>query len=364
MAIVTTVMTVNCGSSSLKLRLVDESDTVLDSEDIAVHKGQIDRERLSRFTERLGRVDAVAHRIVHGGDRFTGSVLVDRDVRSELMELIPLAPAHQPMALAAIDIVADQLPGLPVVACFDTAFHSRMPDAARDYALPRQWRDRFGIRKYGFHGLSHEYASTRAVGLLADKDIRIVVCHLGAGASLAAVRHGHSLDTTMGFTPLEGLVMSTRSGRVDPSILLWLQQHAGIGVEELADTLQYHSGLLGMAGNPNIGELRGRADRDARRAVDVYLHELCAAIAAMTAALGGLDALVFTGGVGENESFVRTHVATALGYLGVTVDEPHNVGAEPDTDISTPDAAVRTLVIAAREDVPMARDARMLLGGS
>jgi acetate kinase len=204
------------------------------------------------------------------------------------------------------------LPGVPAVACFDTAFHATMPPAATTYALPRRWRERFQLRRYGFHGLSHAYASRRAREMLAPRSsARLVTCHLGAGASLAAVRDGASVDTTMGFTPLEGLVMATRCGSVDPGMLLWLLERRSIETAELADALEHDSGLLGLAGTGDMRELLARSDEQAALALEVYLHRLRAGIAAMTASLGGIDALVFTGGVGQHSESIRACAAKA-----------------------------------------------------
>ena len=241
-----------------------------------------------------------------------------------------------------------------------------MPAAASTYALPPEWRKRWDLRRYGFHGLSHAYASRRAADLLgrAPDGLRIVTCHLGAGASLAAVRDGRSVDTTMGFTPLDGLVMATRSGSVDPGLVLWLAEHAGMPPAELAATLERRSGLLGLAGTADMREiLAGAAEGrpEARLALDVYVHRLRGSIAAMAAALGGLDALVFTGGVGERAPVVRALTADGLGFLGVALDPARNEAGPDDREIGAAVAPVRTLVIAAREDVEIAREVRAVL---
>jgi acetate kinase len=257
------------------------------------------------------------------------------------------------------------LPGVPAVACFDTAFHASIPAAAATYALPPEWRKRWEIRRYGFHGLSHAYASRRAAEILRRQveGFRVVTCHLGAGASLAAVRDGRSVDTTMGFTPLEGLVMATRSGNVDPGLVLWLHEHAGMPAAELAATLEHRSGLLGLAGTGDMRQVLERAeagDTEAKLGLGVYVHRLRGSIAAMAAAMDGLDALVFTGGVGENAPAVRKLTAEGLSFLGVAVDDARNQGAG-DREISTERSAVRTLVIAAREDLEIARQVRSIL---
>jgi acetate kinase len=253
------------------------------------------------------------------------------------------------------------------VACFDTAFHAAMPASAATYALPPDWRKRWDLRRYGFHGLSHAYASRRAAELLgrATKGFRVVTCHLGAGASLAAVMDGRSVDTTMGFTPLEGLVMATRSGSVDPGLVLWLQMHAGIPAAELAAALEHRSGLLGLAGTADMRAVLAAAaagDPNARLAADVYVHRLRAGVAAMAAAMGGLDAIVFTGGVGENAPTVRARAAEGLAFLGIALDAERNVASGGDREIGAAGARVSTLVVAAREDVQIAREVRQVLG--
>jgi acetate kinase len=344
------VLVVNAGSSSLKLRLLD-GDTLAWS-----HDG-----KPGDPLPELPEADAVGHRIVHGGIEFREAVRIDDDVRRRLEALSDLAPLHQPKSLAALDRVHALLPALPHVACFDTAFHQTLPAAAATYALPAEWRARFGVRRYGFHGLSHAYVSRRARELLGRAP-RIVTCHLGSGASLAAVLEGKSVDTTMGFTPLEGLVMSTRSGSVDPGLLLWLQEHEHLEERALAEALEHRSGLLGLAGTADMRVLLARTDADATLALGVYLHRLRASIAAMTAALGGLDALVFTGGVGENAAAIRTRAVEGLGYLGLALDEQANAEARPDADVSAGWAKARTLVISAREDLEIASQVRALLG--
>jgi len=359
------VLVVNAGSSSLKLRLLDASDHMLAGHDLPAPRGLADAAALREVLGTLGRIDAVGHRIVHGGTEFTEPVIVDEAVVEKLRLLSDLAPLHQPKSLAALDAVAAALPGIPAVACFDTAFHARMPAAAATYALPREWRQRWPLRRFGFHGLSHAYASRKAAELLgrSPKGFRVVTCHLGAGASLAAVTDGRSMDTTMGFTPLEGLVMATRSGSIDPGLVLWLEEHVGMPPAELAATLEHRSGLLGLAGTPDMRAILAAEQEDqaeAQLAVGVYLHRLRAGIAAMAAAMGGLDALVFTGGVGENAAAIRQRTADGLEFLGVKVDPERNEDAG-DREIGSRDARVRTFVVAAREDLEVARGVRELL---
>jgi acetate kinase len=311
----------------------------------------------------VGPIGAVGHRIVHGGTSFTAPVVVDAAVEKELRALVNLAPLHQPAALAALAAVRAAAPDVVQVACFDTAFHARLPPPATTYAVPASWRARFGIRRYGFHGLSHAHAARRAAELTGGR--RVVTCHLGSGASLAAVLDGVGVDTTMGFTPLEGLVMSTRSGTVDPGMLLWLQTSAGRSADELTDALFHSSGLLALAGTSDMRTVTERAaagEPDASLALSVYLHRLRAEIAAMAAAAGGLDTLVFTGGVGERSARVRSGAAEGLGFLGVALDPGRNAGHRGgDEEISAAGAAVRTLVVEAREDIEIARGVRACL---
>ncbi|MGH2736326.1 MAG: acetate/propionate family kinase [Actinomycetota bacterium] len=357
------VLVVNAGSSSLKLRVLDTDDEIVARHDLPALEG--DETKLRNLLEDLSEFDAVGHRVVHGGTRFTEAVRVDAGVLVEIEKLSDLAPLHQPKSLTAIAALERAAPKVPSVACFDTAFHSGMMDAAATYPLPRPWRERWPLRRYGFHGLSHAYASRRAAELTGDDDARVVSCHLGAGASLAAVRAGRSLDTTMGFTPLEGLMMATRSGSVDPGLVLWLQDQAGMGVEELTRALERESGLVGVAGTAEmkaVVEGAERGDDDCRLALDVYVHRLRAGIAAMAAALGGLDVLVFTGGVGENAPRVRAMAAAGLEFLGVALDEGLNERATPDAELTLRDATVRTFVVAAREDIEIARATRRVLG--
>jgi acetate kinase len=361
------ILVVNAGSSSVKLSLLGDHDETLAERELDAPRAQLDAAQLDdALSAGLGEADLVGHRIVHGGERFSEAVLITGDVEDELRALSELAPLHQPKSLDALDAVSAALPELPAVACFDTAFHATLPLAASTYALPAQWRTRWGVRRYGFHGLSHSWVASRAPALLERPalGLRIVSAHLGAGASLCAIADGRSVDTTMGFTPLEGLVMATRSGSVDPGLLLWLLQRHAVSTDELAQALEHESGLLGLAGSADMRVILARAqggDPVAGLALDVYLHRLCAGIAAMAAALGGLDVLVFTGGVGEHTPAVRARAVHALEFLGMAISEDANAAVREDADIGAPDARVRTLVVRAREDLEIARQARRLV---
>jgi acetate kinase len=346
------LLVVNAGSSSLKLRVLDGEDRTLADRALEWPR---DAPFPASALDGLPAADAVAHRVVHGGDALRSATWIDERVTAQLEDLTELAPLHQPRSLAAIEAAARELPDVPAAACFDTAFHAALPAAAATYALPEEWPR----RRYGFHGLSHAYAARRAAEL-TGRAPRIVSCHLGAGASLAAVAGGRSVDTTMGFTPLDGLVMATRAGSVDPGLLLWLLEHRDVTPEGLADALEHRSGLAGLAGTGDMRELLARDDDAARLALDVYVHRLRASIAAMAAAMGGIDALVFTGGVGEHAPAVRAAAASGLAFLGVALDPHRNAAAEGDADIGAAGAHVRALVVAAREDLEMARQVRAL----
>jgi len=357
-------LVVNAGSSSLKLSIIDATgDTTIATTSNESWDGA-DTDVIASFVADR-RVGAVGHRVVHGGTRFTEATVLDGATRGAIEALTSLAPLHQQRALAGIDAASAALPGVAAVACFDTAFHASLPEEASIYAVPAAWRERWGIRRYGFHGLSHRWAAHRAARLLHRpiSSLAMVTCHLGAGASLCAVAGGTSVDTTMGFTPLDGLVMATRSGSIDPGLVLWLLGQ-GMSVEQLDVGLDQHSGLLALAGTADMRVVladRERGDSDASTAFDVYVHRLCREIAGMTAALGRLDALVFTGGVGEHAPELRAAVAARLAYLGVTIDATANNASTTDAVISPTGRTVAALVVTAREDLEIAGQLRRLL---
>jgi acetate kinase len=361
------VLVVNAGSSSVKLTLLGPGDDVVADRELNAPRAVVDADELrAAVKDDFGDADVVGHRIVHGGERFRQAVRIDAQVEASLRELTALAPLHQPKSLAALDAVSGAMPDVPAVACFDTAFHATLPQPAATYAVPSAWRQRWRLRRFGFHGLSHAWIARRAPEILDVQaaDLRIVSCHLGAGASLCAIANGQSVDTTMGFTPLEGLVMATRSGSVDPGLLLWLLERTGMTEAELADALEHDSGLLGLAATADMREVLARAaggHPEAQLALEVYLHRLRAGIAAMAAALGGLDALVFTGGVGERSPDIRSRCVAELGFLGLALDERRNMDATGDCEITEPKAHARTLVLLAREDLEIARQARALV---
>lgn len=362
------ILVVNAGSSSLKLSVLD-GDRLLQSEELSVCGAAVDAERIAGAVRELGPVNAIGHRIVHGGDRFFEAVKVDAGVLASLWELADLAPLHQPAALEVLEMVGRIVPDCPAVACFDTAFHATLSPGAATYALPREWRERWGLRRFGFHGLSHAYAARRAAELLgrAPDGLRVVTCHLGAGASLAAVRSGRSVDTTMGFTPLEGLAMATRSGSVDPGLLLWLLERTELTEQQIAHALEHESGMLALAGSADMRTVIEHAavgNVDARLALDVYVHRLRGGIAAMAAAMDGLDVVVWTGGVGEHAPAIRVAASDGLGFLGVRIDGARNRAATEDCDLTGPGASASAVMIRAREDLEIARQVcEVLVGG-
>lgn len=360
------VLVVNTGSSSVKLRLLSSGD-LLGSTDLGAPSTLDPSAVADTVGELAGEsgVDAIGHRIVHGGPDFTAPVVVDDKVRAALESLVDLAPLHLPPSLAGLDAVGAALPSVPAVACFDTAFHATLTLPAMTYALPKEWRD-MGARRYGFHGLSHAYSARRAPEILGrDPDgLRLVSCHLGAGASLCAVDSGRSVETTMGFTPLEGLVMATRSGSVDPGLVLWLQRQRGLSADEVSEGLERRSGLLGLTGTADMREVLERmstGDIDAGLAFQLYVYRIRAGIAEMAAAMSGVDAVSFTGGVGEASAAVREGAVAGLEYLGVAVNPGQNEAARGDANVSAPGAPAGVAVVTAREDLEIAGQVEQLL---
>lgn len=362
-----TVLVVNTGSSSLKVRVLDPSDQVVAGTEVDRWDGT-DTTPIDAVLADAPPVEAVGHRVVHGGTDLRGPTVIDGGVMDRIDDLTALAPLHQPRALAAIRATGTLLPSVPAVACFDTAYHADLPPVAATLALPAEWRRRWPLRRFGFHGLSHAYAARRAAELLGTDpaELRVVTCHLGAGSSLGASRAGRSIDTTMGFTPLDGLVMQTRSGSVDPGLVLWLLTEAGLTPEAVRDGLEHHAGLAGLTGGTGdmrdvLAQRRAGDDR-ATLAFDVYVAHVAAGVAAMVTSLGGVDAVVFTGGVGEHSAEVRQATADRLAHLGVALDPAANHATSGiDAEVTAAGAAVATLVVAAREDLEIARQTRHAL---
>jgi acetate kinase len=306
-------------------------------------------------------IDVVGHRVVHGGPNFEDPVIVNAEVKSAIAAVSAFAPLHNRAELEGMEIIEKLLPKVAQVAVFDTGFHKKMPPSAAIYPGPYEWFIA-GIRRYGFHGINHKYCARRAAQLLGrdPKPLRLVSCHLGNGCSLAAIQNGRSVDTTMGFTPLEGLMMGTRSGSVDPGILTYLIRQNNLTGDQLDNLLNEHSGLLGISGLS--GDMReilaaiNKGHERAKLAFDIYVHRLQSGIGAMIAVLGGIDALIFTAGVGENSPDVRAATCANLAYAGIKLDSSRNAQSPPDEDISVSDASVRVLIISAQEDWGIALD--------
>jgi acetate kinase len=363
------VLVVNAGSSSLKHALVDTADDAIlergeERWDPGASPGRHAKALGAAIANAGDQAAAVGHRVVHGATRFAGPARIDADTRAAIAELAPLAPLHTRAALEGIDAVAAALPGVAQVACFDTAFHRTLPPEATTYALPRAWSERFGLRRYGFHGLNVAWCSEQATRILgAERCSRLAVCHLGSGCSVSAVLDGRCVDTTMGFTPLDGVPMATRSGAVDPGLLLHLLA-SGIGGGEIDEALNHRSGMLGISGLAGLREVEDAAaagDETAQLAFDVFVRGVSAAVAAMTTSLRGLDALVVSAGAGERSPALRSAICARLSQLGVMLDVACN--ARDATRIGAPGAAVAVLVVPAGEEIVIARETARVLGG-
>lgn len=348
------VLVVNAGSTSLRLHLVDsrEQSTPLRPDELAD----------------AGPLAAVAHRIVHGGTRFREPILIGSAVLEQISGLEEIAPLHNAPALEGIERTRALLPDTPQVAVFDTGFHRTLPAVASTYPLPRRVREDWGVRRYGFHGLSLQWCAERAPILLKAPpgDLRLVVCHLGGGCSVSALRDGRSMDTSMGFSPLDGVPMGTRSGSVDPGALLYLLNTGKLSLADLEHTLNRDSGLRGLAGGDGgMADLERRAaegDTDARLAIELFAYRVASAVAAMAVAVEGIDALVFTAGIGEGSAEVRELVCARLGFLGIELEPASNETGAPDRSIAAEASTVEVLVIHTREEIVAARAARALLG--
>lgn len=369
------VLALNCGSSSVKSALIDtasgqrvqEMQVESAGSDLAAAVDRV----LAAYRGHSG-VEAVAHRVVHGGEKFVEPTRLDDSVLGEIEQLNHLAPLHNPPALAAIRRARVVLPDIPHFAVFDTAFHATLPDQAREYALPADVRKRYGIRRFGFHGINHSHvARSVAAHLRVDVEkLRIVSCHLGNGASVTAIEQGRSVDTSMGMTPLEGLVMGTRAGDVDPGVLLQLLRSTDIDVDQLDDLLNKRSGLKGLAGTNDMREIERRAgagDKGCELAIAMYVHRIRKYIGAYAAAMGGVDVIAFTAGVGEHSALVRRLSLERLDFMGAVLDVTRNESAKlsADAPIATLNAAtsrVHLLAVRADEELAMARATAAALG--
>jgi acetate kinase len=395
------ILLLNAGSSSLKGTLVDSADGTVVAHSLADWAGSATRyqyagpdgkertqgvpwrghaKAVERFVFDLTRSEpvvltkrtdlaAVGHRVVHGG-QFTSSVRITPEIRSRISALADLAPLHNPPSLETLAAAQAELPGVPHVAVFDTAFHATLLLEASTYPVPATWTRDWGIRRFGFHGLSHAYCARRAAEMLrrpAD-ELRLVICHLGHGCSASAVCAGRCVDTTMGYTPLEGLMMATRSGSIDPGIMLHVQQHHGLTAQQVESVLNRESGLLGVSGisadmRQVLAAAKGGHDQ-ARLALGIYAHRVRQAIGALTVTMAGVDALVFTAGVGEHAREVRVSICAGLECLGLELDAQTNASCVPDADVARPGSRGRILVIATREDVTMLREVMQVLAGT
>jgi len=330
------ILVVNAGSTSLKLAYVADGDAVTE---------------VASLDEAPADVNAVGHRVVHGGARFREPTLIDQGVLAVLREVSALAPLHNAPALAAIEEARRRLP-VPHVAVFDSAFHSTLPAESAIYALPRRWREEWGIRRYGFHGLSVQWAAQQV------RAPRLVVAHLGGGCSVTAVLEGRSVDTTMGFTPIEGVPMATRSGSIDPGAVLHVLRTRALTADEVDHALEHESGLVGLSGRSGrvdeLERLERAGDQAAGLALAVFSRRVAQAIAAMATSLGGLDAIVFTGGIGEHSAGIRERIAAQLGFLGVELDADANRAAAADADVASHGSQARVVVIRAREELMIA----------
>ena len=394
------VLVINCGSSSLKYQLIDSrseevlaaglcerigidgrmthtpsgGDTVVKNDPLPDHGAAI-QSVLSALTDKahgvissLSEIGAVGHRLVHGGEKFAASVIINDEVIAEVEACNDLAPLHNPANLIGVRACRQIMPDVPMVGVFDTAFHQTMPPKAYLYGIPHQYYQEHKVRRYGFHGTSHNYVSQR-VHHLAELDpdnSRVIVCHLGNGASVTAVKNGKSVDTSMGLTPLEGLIMGTRSGDLDPGVIEYIAKKEHMTLEEVLKVLNKESGVLGLSGVSSdfrdLAEAMEQGNEQAAVAVEAFCYRVAKHIGAYTAALNGVDAIVFTAGIGENAAHIRSMICDYLGFLGITIDEEKNAVRGKETEISTPDSKVSVFVIPTNEELAIARETAALLG--
>ena len=393
------VLVINCGSSSLKYQLLNmENEQVIakgicerigidgsfikhttegqDSVKVVVdfpdHKVAIAKV-LSMLTEgetaccKPEEISAVGHRVVHGGEKFNKSVLITPEVEEAIKECSALAPLHNPANITGIDACRELMPSVPMVAVFDTAFHQTMPRHAYMYAIPKEYYNKYGIRKYGFHGTSHKYVSQRAAQMLGKsiEDTKIIVCHLGNGASVCAVKGGQSVDTSMGFTPLAGVMMGTRSGSIDPSVISFLVEQHGYTIEQVDELLNKKSGVLGISGvSSDFRDVLAASEEGNKRAtlaLEIFYYKVRTQIAAYAGAMGGVDAIVFTAGIGENSSITRKEILKGLEFFGLELNEENNEIRGKIQEISTEDSRVKVYVVPTNEELMIARDTAKLV---
>jgi acetate kinase len=389
------VLVINCGSSSLKFQLINsESEQVLakglcerigidgsltyqpeGGEKVKSDKAMPTHTEAIQFVidaltdektgvvKSLSEIGAVGHRVVHGGEKFASSVVITDEVKAAIEECNDLAPLHNPANLIGINACEKLMPGTPMVAVFDTAFHQTMPEKAYMYGLPYEYYDKYKVRRYGFHGTSHSFVSKRAAELAGKPydQIKTIVCHLGNGASICAVENGKSVDTSMGLTPLEGLVMGTRSGDIDPAILEFISKKEGLDISGLMNMLNKKSGVFGLSNNlssdfRDLEEGANSGNNEARIALEVFAYRVAKYVGSYAAAMNGVDVIAFTAGIGENSGTVRSAAAKYLGYLGIEINEDANKKRGEEITISTPDSKVQVMVIPTNEELAIARE--------
>lgn len=394
------VLVINTGSSSLKYQLIDMTNenvlakgvcerigleqsflkhskigenAVVIEKDLYNHRLAI-KEVINALTDDkigvikdMSEISAVGHRVVHGGEKFYQSVIIDDEVKKAIEECSELAPLHNPSNIVGIEACKQIMPDVPMVAVFDTAFHQTMPKHAYIYALPYEIYEKYRLRRYGFHGTSHKYVSERAAQILNRpiEELKIITCHLGNGASICAVKYGKSVETSMGFTPLQGLCMGTRSGTIDPAVISFLMEKEKMTVKDISDFLNKKSGVLGVSGVSSdfrdIQEAAENGNDRAQLALDIFCYRVKGFIGDYAAIMNGVDAVVFTAGIGENNDYVRSKILTDMDFFGIKIDEEKNKVRGEEMDISTPDAKVRTLVIPTNEELAIARETVRLI---
>lgn len=391
------VLVINAGSSSLKYQLIDmntESPLAIGLcerigiKDSVITQKRLDGKKLEKLTDLpthknaleevvkaltdpefgvikdMTEINAVGHRVVHGGENFTASALIDASVEKAIKDCFELAPLHNPPNMMGITACEEIMPGVPMVAVFDTAFHQTIPPYAFMYALPYELYEKHGIRKYGFHGTSHMYVSRRAAAMLGKpaEDVKIITCHLGNGSSITAVKGGKSVETTMGFTPLEGVAMGTRCGSIDPAVVPFIMEKEGLTSREVDNLMNKKSGVLGVSGLSNdfrdLDEAASKGNARAELALEVFAYKIKKVIGEYSAVLNGVDAVVFTAGIGENSASIRKRILSGLDGIGIKIDEEKNKIRGQEIDISTPDSKVRVLVIPTNEELTIARDTK------
>lgn len=391
------VLVINAGSSSLKYQLIDMTNESalavglcerVGIDNSIITQKRFDGKKLEKQTDlpnhkvaleevvkaltdsefgvikSMDEINAVGHRVVHGGEKFTSSALIDEGVEKAIKDCFELAPLHNPPNMMGISACQDIMPGVPMVAVFDTAFHMTLPAYAYMYALPYALYEKYGIRKYGFHGTSHFYVARRAAAMLGkpEQDVKVITCHLGNGSSITAVKGGKSVETTMGFTPLEGVAMGTRCGSIDPAVVPFIMEKEGLTTREVDTLMNKKSGVLGVSGLSNdfrdLDEAASKGNQRAELALEIFAYKIKKVIGEYIGVLNGVDAVVFTAGIGENSASIRKRILADLDGIGIKIDEEKNKIRGQEIDISTPDAKIRVLVIPTNEELTIARDTK------